>query len=436
MAKDPMGMALSAVTRLAGSDWLDRLRVRELSNRAAYTGTRAGFTALGRVQKQFKRISSSISAARLPHKQPGDLFDLTLDDDQQMIVDQLVRFARDTIRPQAGEADEAGAVPEALEQALGELGLSLYAVPESLGGVAQSQDTVTAVLIGEQLGYGDMGVATAALTTFSTAKTLSLWGNGKQQARYLEAFTEEQPVRACLAVDEPRPLFDPFQLRTRARRSGDGYELNGVKSGVAVGEQADLFLVAADVADLGPRLFLVERGTPGLSWKADPGMGCRAAAWGQLALEGVRVEADALLGQESEFDYANFIDRSLLMRCALAVGCAQAVLDYVIPYCNQREAFGEPISHRQAVAFAISDMAIEVDSMRLLLWRAASRADQGLTFGHETRLAYRLCAEKSMEIGSQGVQLLGGHGYVKEHPVERWYRDLRSTATLFGGLQA
>ena len=120
--------------------------------------------------------------------------------------------------------------------------------------------------------------------------------------------------------------------------------------------------------------------------------------------------------------------------CALAVGTGQAVLDYVIPYVNERKAFGEPISSRQSVAFTVANIAIELDGMRLATYRAASRADQGLSFAREVALARRLCSERGMPIGSDGVQLLGGHGYTKEHPVERWYRDLRAAGVMEGAL--
>jgi alkylation response protein AidB-like acyl-CoA dehydrogenase len=118
----------------------------------------------------------------------------------------------------------------------------------------------------------------------------------------------------------------------------------------------------------------------------------------------------------------------------VAVGTAQAVVDYVIPYVNERVAFGEPVSHRQAVAFAVANMATELEGMRLATYRAAARADQGKDFAHATTLARQLCSEKGMAIGSEGVQLLGGHGFVKEHPVERWYRDLRAAGLMEGAL--
>ncbi len=132
--------------------------------------------------------------------------------------------------------------------------------------------------------------------------------------------------------------------------------------------------------------------------------------------------------------YSECVHRARLAWCAIAVGTAQAVLDHVVPYVNERKAFGEPISHRQAVAFAVSDIAIELEGMRLATWRAAALADQGKPFAREAAVARRLCATKGATIGSQGVQLLGGHGYVKEYPVERWYRDLRAAGVMEGAL--
>jgi alkylation response protein AidB-like acyl-CoA dehydrogenase len=161
-------------------------------------------------------------------------------------------------------------------------------------------------------------------------------------------------------------------------------------------------------------------------------MGVRAAATGRLSLDNVKLPAGAQLGDPSAF--AECVQLGRLAWCALAVGTSQAVLDYLIPYVNERKAFGEPISHRQAVAFTVANVAIELDGMRLATYRAASRIDQGLPFGREVALARRLCAERGMGIGSDGVQMLGGHGYVKEHPVERWYRDLRAAGVMEGGL--
>ncbi|SFM16649.1 acyl-CoA dehydrogenase family protein [Marinobacter zhejiangensis] len=432
--RDPIGLALSSMTRLASSPWLDRLGMRTPVEKAAYQGTKAGFRTLSLAAREVSRVSSWLPRNKLPNRQSQDLFDLSLDEDQTIIVDTLQRLAADVLRPAAAEADEAAAMPARVFEAANELGLALYAIPEPFGGVAEYQSPVNSVLIAEQLAYGDMGLALALLAPFGVAQAITQWGTGAQQSSFLPLFCEADAPIATIAVDEPTPLFDPRQLQTHARRSNDGFELTGSKSGVVLGEVSDLILVAAELEGL-PRLFLVPGGVDGLHRTADPGMGLRAAQLARLDFDRVALPKEALLGDDT-FDYDNFLDRASLMRCGLAIGTAQAVLDYVISYCNERTAFGEPISHRQSVAFMISNMAIETDSMRLLTWRAASRAESGMSWHREASLARLLCNEKAMETGTQGVQLLGGHGFVKEHPVERWYRDLRSVAVHFGGAHA
>ena len=181
-------------------------------------------------------------------------------------------------------------------------------------------------------------------------------------------------------------------------------------------------------------LVLVEAGTPGLLVEADPSMGVRAAGLTRLVLTDVTVPASAVLGDTAGTAYRECVRLSRLAWCALAVGVAQAVLDHVTPYVKEREAFGEPIAHRQSVAFMVADMAIELQAMRLVTWKAASRAAAGKDHTREVALARRLCAEHGMRIGLDGVQLLGGHGFVKEHPVERWYRDLRAIGVMEGAV--
>ncbi|MBV9604735.1 MAG: acyl-CoA dehydrogenase family protein, partial [Solirubrobacterales bacterium] len=273
----------------------------------------------------------------------------------------------------------------------------------------------------------------ACLAPAAVSTAISLWGDADQQATYLSEFVGENVPAAALAIIEPRPLFNPLELNTTARRSGDGFVLSGVKSLVPRAADAELFIVAAELEEAeGPALFIVEPGGDGLSIEPEPAMGIRAAATGRLVLEDVKLPASALLGDSDAF--AECVQLGRLGWCALAVGTGQAVLDYLIPYVNERKAFGEPIAHRQAVAFTVANVAIELDGMRLATYRAASRIDQGLPFTREVALARRLCAERGMAIGSDGVQLLGGHGYVKEHPVERWYRDLRAAGVMEGAL--
>jgi alkylation response protein AidB-like acyl-CoA dehydrogenase len=270
------------------------------------------------------------------------------------------------------------------------------------------------------------------------ANAIALWGDADQQSKYLPPFVSDDVPAAALALMESRPLFDPLTPATRAVKSPDGgYVLDGAKALVPRAADAELFVIGARLGDRGPALFVVESGSEGVSVEPEPGIGVRAAATGRLQLSDVRLPASALLGGEPTVAgdaYRDCLALARLAWCALAVGTGQAVLDYVSDYVSERRAFGEPIANRQAVAFAVANIAIELDGLRLATYRAAARADRGLEFHREVALARQLCATRAMAIGSDGVQLLGGHGYVKEHPVERWYRDLRAAGMLEGGL--
>jgi alkylation response protein AidB-like acyl-CoA dehydrogenase len=436
MAERGMGFGLRALNRLAGSDLLDRIRLRKQAERALFQGTKNGFRTATAAGRTFKAAQQLGKPARQKKGRSKGLFDLTPDDEQQMFQEAGRAFAADQIRPAALKADEVRETPkEIIDQAV-ELGVAILGVPEELGGVMSEQSAVTSVLIGEALAQGDMGIAYAALAPGAVATAIGLWGSAEQEATYLPAFTGEDVPAAALAILEPRPLFDPFELETKAKRKGDGWVLTGAKSLLARAQECELFLVAADAEGVGPALFTVESGAEGLTIEDEPAMGLRPAATGRLLIDKVKVPANALLGEgeASAKDYAACVNRSRIAWCALATGTAQAVLDYVIPYVNDRQAFGEPISNRQGVAFAVSDIGIESDGMRLATYRAASRADRGESFDREAAIARRLCAVKGMQIGSQGVQLLGGHGFVKEHPVERWYRDLRAAGVMEGAL--
>ncbi len=434
VAERSMGFGLRWLNRLAGSDLLDRIRIRKQVERALFSSTKNGFRSATVAGRTFKAAQNLTGPARQKTGKPRNLFDITPDDEQQMLQEGVRDFAEAKVRPIAMQADFDRAVPaEVLSQA-NELGINMLGVPEELGGVMHEQAAVTSVLIGEALAHGDMGVAYAALAPGAVATAIGHWGTPEQEAAYLPPFTGEDTPPAALAMLEPRPLFDPLKLETTARRDGEEWVLSGVKSLLARPKECELFLVAAEAEDLGPALFVVEPGLKGLEVEDEPAMGLRAAATGRLLLSDVRVPATALLGEGKREDYVECVQRARVAWCALAVGVAQATLDYVKEYVNERTAFGEPISNRQGVAFAVSDIGIESDGMRLATYRAASRADQGLDFAREASLARRLCAQKGMQIGSEGVQLLGGHGYVKEHPVERWYRDLRAAGVMEGAL--
>ncbi len=436
VAERGMGFGLRQLNRLAGSDLLDRIRIRKQVERALFQGTKNGFRSATAAGRTFKAAQQLGKPARQKKSRSKGLFDLGPDDEQQMFQEGGRAFAADKVRPAAHEADAACATPVELLAEATELGVNMLGVPEELGGVMHEQSAVTSVLIGEALSHGDMGIAYAALAPGAVATAIGLWGSAEQEATYLPAFTGEDVPAAALAILEPRPLFDPLQLETSAKRKGGEWVLKGAKSLLARASECELFVIAAEAEGIGPALFVVESGTKGLSVEAEPAMGLRPAATGRLLIDNVKVPAGALLGEEDAAakSYVECIDRSRVAWCGLATGTAQAVLDYVIPYVNDRQAFGEPISNRQGVAFVVSDIGIESDGMRLATYRAASRADRGEKFAREAAIARRLCAVKGMEIGSQGVQLLGGHGFVKEHPVERWYRDLRAAGVMEGAL--
>ena len=431
----PIGLALRGVRQLAGSDVLDRLGVRDRAERLLYRGTRDGFRAIGAAGRTFSTAGRAGRPRRLKKTGGGDLFDLTPTDEQQMLQEAFGAFALEQLRPAALDADARAQAPEGLLAQADELGLTMLGVPEDLGGAVSERSSVTAVLAAESLAHGDMGLAVAALAPSGVASALTLWGDARQQATYLPEFVGERVPAAALAVLEPGALFDPFVLRTTARETGDGYVLDGLKALVPRGADAELLLVAAQLEGRGPALFLVAPGeVGGVEARPNPAMGIRAAATADVRFTEVALPGTALVGKADPKVYAEAIRRSRLAWCALAVGTSRAVLDYVLPYVKERSAFGEPIAHRQAVAFAISDIAIELEGMHLLTLRAAARADAGKSIARDIALARRQCTELGAKIGSEGVQLLGGHGFVKEHPVERWYRDLRAVGVMEGAL--
>ncbi|ORV92329.1 butyryl-CoA dehydrogenase [Mycobacterium interjectum] len=426
-------LTLALLTPLVGQEFLDKYHLRDPLNRGLRYGTKTVFSTAGAASRQFKRVQNLRGGPTRLKSSGKDYFDLTPDDEQKMIVETLEEFAEEVLRPAAHDADEAATYPPDLIAKAAELGITAINIPEDFEGIAAHRSSVTNVLVAEALAYGDMGLALPILAPGGVASALTHWGSADQQATYLHEFAGENVPQACVAIAEPQPLFDPTRLQTTAVRTPSGYRLEGVKSLVPAAADAELFIVAAQL-DGKPALFIVESSTKGLTVKADPSMGIRAAALGRVELSGVTVPLGARLGEDeaSDEDYSEAIALSRLGWAALAVGTSHAVLDYVVPYVKEREAFGEPIARRQAVAFMCANIAIELDGLRLITWRGAARAEQGLPFAREAALAKRLGTDKGMQIGLDGVQLLGGHGYTKEHPVERWYRDLRAIGVAEG----
>ena len=428
MVNKAQGVGLSILTKIAGSELLDQFKLRKFVEKSLYQSSKAGFKTLSQTQKLLKS-GQKIKKQRLPN-QNKSLFDLSLTEEQQMTVDAMEQFSAEVLYPLAHDADHAETFPEVLWQHGTDLGLNFYALPESLGGVATEKNIVSNVLIAEYLAKGDFSLTAGLLSTFSVINALTQWGSEQIQSDYLASFANDKGIRATFATQENIPAFNPFRLTTQATPHQDHYLIQGEKTLVLLAATADIYLVSA-MLNGQPDVFVVQR-DPSISIQKSAAMGLKANETATLHFDNTPAQR---LGDE-DFDYTAFIDLGNLMWCAMAVGTCEAVRKYCIQYANERTAFGEPISHRQGVAFMIANMAIETDAMRMLVLNAASLAEAGKPFHREAYLARILCAEKSMQIGTDGVQILGGHGYTREHPVERWYRDLRATAVIQSGLHA
>jgi len=411
MMNKAQGFGLSLITKLAGSEMLDQLKLRKFVEKSLYQGSKTGFKVLNKTQKAFK--PQPIDKQRLPNQTNKNLFDLSLTEEQQMTVDAMSQFAEEVLYSLAHEADHHAQFPEQLWQHLVDLGLNYYALPEALGGAK-----------------GDFSLTAGLLSTFSVINAITRWGSTQVQSMYLPVFAEDTDVTATFAFQEATPAFNPYQLKTTATEANGQFYITGEKSLVILGDIADVFLVSAEFN--GQSDIFVVQSNETIAIKANPAMGLKAAETVTLQFN----QTPALRLGDADFDYTAFVDLGNLMWCAMAIGTCEAIKAYCIKYANERTAFGEPISHRQSVAFMIADMAIEIDAMRMLVLNAASLAEAGQPFHREAYLARLLCAEKSMKIGTDSVQILGGHGFTKEHPVERWYRDLRATAILHSGLHA
>src|SRR3954471_651371 len=249
VADRSMGLGLRALNQFAGLEVIDRLGLRKPAERILFNTSRNGFKAAGAAGRTFSAATKLGRPARLSPASSSGLFDLTPDDEQQMLRETFREFGQEELRPIAQKADkDCAAPPELLSQAA-ELGVTMLGVPEELGGAVSERSAETTVLVAEALAEGDMGLAAAILAPAAVSTALSLWGDADQQSTYLPAFVGDDVPAAALALLEPRPLFDPFALQTTARRAPGGYVLEGVKSLVPGVTTAELFLVAAQLED-------------------------------------------------------------------------------------------------------------------------------------------------------------------------------------------
>jgi acyl-CoA dehydrogenase len=355
-----------------------------------------------------------------------------LSEEQRMMRDSVGAFAREEIRPAAREADETGAVPTELVAKAWQLGLVQGPIPEKLGGSGDARSAVSGAIIAEELAWGDLAVALHALAPRLLAFPVLEAGSDEQRERHLRrlAGAEFAPVTAALM--EPRWDFDPSELATSAHRDGAGFVLAGRKCIVPLASTAETILVWAG-QEGGVGGFLIGHETPGLKiGEREKNMGLKGLETFELEFDGVRVDATARLGGEGAINFNRVLSQSRVAMGAMGVGVARAAFEYARDYALERKAFGVPIATKQAVAFMLADMAIEIDAARLLVWEAAWQLDRGADSFKESYLARNYVAAAALKVTDNAVQVLGGHGYIREHPVELWLRNARGLSVIEG----
>jgi alkylation response protein AidB-like acyl-CoA dehydrogenase len=365
-----------------------------------------------------------------------------LTEEQEQMRQLAHRFAVQEIRPVAAEYDESEETPWPVLAKAAQIGLLSYPYPEIYGG-GGVDSVLTSCLVAEELSWGCLGVATAILGCGLAAVPLLLAGTEAQKARYLPWFCDEGQVKAgAFALTEPEAGSDVAALRTTAVREGDHYVLNGQKRFITLGGIADLYALFATLdpalGHLGITAFLVEASTPGLSaGRKERKMGMRASHTGDVLLENVRVPVENRLGEEGQgfFLAMKSFEHTRPLVAACAVGLARAAYEYAMEYAQQRVQFGKPILAKQAVRFMLADMATEIDAARLLTWRAAWLADEGQPCNVAASMAKRFAADTAMRVTTDAVQVLGGYGYMREYPVEKWMRDAKVLQIVEGTSQ-
>lgn len=356
----------------------------------------------------------------------------TPSEEQQMIVNTVRQFATDEMREAYRDCEESGEIPDDLVNTAWELGLVATGVPEDLGGAGGDLSALTNSLAAEELAWGDLAIAMKILCPALVAFPLIEMGTDEQKKAYLPAFCDDTYKPATAALMEPRFDFDPNDLSTTAKLDGGDYVLNGEKCYVPMAAEADLTLVYAR-ENGGVQGFLVEKGAKGLEiGEREKNMGIKALPTYELALKDCRVPKANRLGGDAGCDYGRILNRCRVGLSAMAVGVGRASFEYARDYAKDRLAFGEPIASRQAIAFMIAENAIEVDAMRMMTWEAAWKVDRKEDATKEASLTKMYADDMVLMITDRGVQVLGGHGYIREHPVELWLRNGRGFATFHG----
>jgi acyl-CoA dehydrogenase len=358
-------------------------------------------------------------------------------EEQQLIRETVASFAREQIRPAARDADETGQIPGALVQQAWDLELIQSTIPEAFGGAGESPSALAGALVCEELGCGDLAIALHILAPWLVTLPLIILGTKEQQQQVLPRYSGAAFTAGTAAVMEPRFGFEVTELATTTARNNGDFILNGAKCLVALAAEAQHVLVyASDDENLS--IFIVPQGTPGLIvTEREKNMGLKAVATYELRLENCRVPARARMTG----NLSTLLNRSRVALAALATGVARAAFEYARDYAKERRAFGTAIAQKQAIAFMLAEMATEIEATRLLTWEAAWKIDAGqdVPVGslsaatREACLAKNYAANMVLKVTDNAVQILGGHGYIRDYPVELWLRNGRGFA-MFEGL--
>jgi len=350
--------------------------------------------------------------------------------EQKMVRDAFAEVTKNLVTPSALEMDESGQIPAATLQKIWELGASTSMIPEAYGGDGMAYSSVLNCIVLEELSYGDPAVAVAATLPSLFMNPVAEMGTQQQKKRYLPGYCGPLYPHCTLALQEPHFGSDPARLMTAAVKRGSSYVLNGKKCFVPQAGQASHMLVAAAVEGRGA-LFIVSGDNPGLHVGArERNLGLRALDTCGVTLQDCEVPEEDRLGGAEGCDFNRALQKTRVGMAALGAGIVRGAFDFAKKYASERVQFGEPIAHRQAVAFMIAEMAYESECVRLLAWKAASRLEAGKDAARESYLAKLYAGEMTMKIADYGVQILGGHGYIRDYPLQKHYRDGRGIGIL------